>query len=255
MSVTTSESENESKPDSAEQKSITSESGSSQTESSADDAQADFDAESLEISFGLPPGSLKDVKDADSAFEAVRTMTDKILTAGVGFAPPADEKPAEKKAAPKADEKPGSGGNAEIDALRAELAEVKGIVAQQTAQAQRQESADVERRVRSKIDSWASPKYGVTGTRNWRQTRAVQEFVDVLLPNMVAGRRAAGLAVSTKDVEAYMEQLRVFDDDTYKPTKKAADKQTLGTPGATKGAAEQKVAPGNIHQALMKNPH
>jgi hypothetical protein len=260
MSETTTKSETELNADSAAQKSQTS---NGETGAAAKDAQAnadEFNAESLEISFGLPPGSLKDVKDEASAYEAVRTMTDKILAAGVGFAPTTDDADAnatkttttmvaEKK--PAAESK--TAANPELDALRAEMAEVKGMLTRQTQQTQQQMANDLKRRMTDKMDSWASPKYGVKGNRNYKQTQAAKEFEDKLLPNLLAGYQAAGLPID-QTIETYMERLRVFDDENYKPTKKGADKSAaLGTPGSTKSVGGDK-SPRSIHHALMANP-
>lgn len=263
MSLTTQESGNESTPNSAEQKSQTSpEASQSQSQSSnANAAQADntWDAESLEVSFGLPPGSLRDVKDEASALEAVRTMTDKLLTAGLGFAEPTTETSAETKPATKpatkAETKPS--GNAELDALRAEVEALKARDQEREAklieQQNKQNTAMLRQRITTKIDSWASPKYGVTGTRNFKQAQAVKEFEEVLLPNFVAGRRASGLSLDAASLEAYMEQVRVFQDENYKPAKKGAAKDAaLGTPGASKPPAGSD-APRTIHHALMGN--
>jgi hypothetical protein len=212
------------------------------------------------MSFGLPPGSFKDVKDEASALEAVRQMADKLLTAGVSFVP-TEEKPATKvveKPVAKADDKPadktvgGTVPNAEIEALRAELAEVKGLLTTQAQQTQAQKQAVLKSKIEARMNSWASPKYGVAGQRNYKQTRAAQEFQETLLPNLLAGRQASGLPID-QTIEVYMEQLRVHDDENYKPAKRDATKDTtLGTPGASKGAPGAD-APKNIHSALMRN--
>lgn len=265
MSVTTTEPESGSKPDTAKLNLPTSASAAAVTNPADASGQADaFDAESLEISFGLPPGSLKDVKDEAGVIDAVRTMTDKILAAGVGFTPTSADpevnaakgaaKPAEKKVETKVDDTKPSG-NAELDALRAKVDKLESRDAERVQQTQQSMKAELDRRIGAKLDSWASPKYGVSGTRNYAQTKAVREFKETLIPNLLSGRQAAGLPIDST-IEVYMEQLRVFDDTDYKPTKKAADKSAaLGTPGAAKGAGKEADAPQSIHHALMRNPN
>lgn len=201
------------------------------------------------------------MKDEKSAIEAVRSFTDKILTAGLGFASAATTETKVEKPVVKAEEKPAekaaaaaTGANAEIDSLRAELREVKGMLTEQSQRQHQNGLLELDRRVEAKIDSWASPKYGVKGNRNYKQTKAAKEFKDVLIPNLLAGRQAAGLPIN-QQIEVYMEQLRLHDDENYTPSKKDGDKSAaLGTAGAQKAAAGAAgAAPRSIHQALINN--
>lgn len=229
---------------------------------SPNDAQVDaaFNAESLELSFGLPPGSLKDVKDEASALEAVRNFTDKVLTAGlaVGTNTRVSDEPvtsdtavSKKQPAEKKEGEQKSAASAELDAMRAELAEVKGYLAEQQRQHQNQLLAEVDRRLAAEVDSWESAKFGVTGSRNYNQTKAFKQLRDELIPNYLGGAQATGLSIPT--IEVVARNVRVHTDDTYKPGQNKADtSQAMGTPG-TRKEANDKAAPKNIHEALLRN--
>lgn len=229
----------------------TTEQTSSSGTETAGDNDGEFNPAEYEASFGLPAGSLKDVTDADSALKVIREHTDKLLIAGLSAGGAADLPTAEEKPAPKPkadDKKPVASGNAEIDALRAELAEVKGTIANQTKAQQQSQLQELDRRILTEIDSWKSPKYGVGTTRNYKQVKATRALREILLTH-VAGYQATGQPIPL--VETALRQVRVHDDEDYKPVVKKKD-GALGTPGRS-GKSGGDTTPANIHQALMQN--
>lgn len=213
-----------------------------------------FNAEQLEQSFGLPPGSLKDVKDEASAFTVIRDFTDKTLTAGLGLTEPAriPEPEPTKKPAEDGKAKPTTPINEEVQALRAEMAEVKGFLSKQIEQQNQQFAHELDQRVSAEIDGWKSPKYGVGTNRNYKQTKAVKELKELLVTH-VAGLKATGQPVST--VEVLLRRARLFDDDGYTNAFDMVSKTNtpLGTPGARRDLGGKDSAPKNIHEALMQN--
>ena len=213
-----------------------------------------FDVAVIEKEYGLPVGTLKDAKDEQSAYEAIKTFTDSTLTAG-GFGGGAVEQlgtpPAKGKEVAKTVDT--------IEALRAELDEVKGFLVKQQEGQRAQLEAELNRRVDSRINKWNSDKYGVAGKRTYKQTKAVKEFKEILLPNHVQGVVNSHMPVD-QEVEVYMERLRLHDDETYAPGGKkqsAKDIKPLGTPGGNSGGAggSKDGSPRNIHEALKNNPN
>lgn len=216
-----------------------------------------FDAAAVETAFGMPAGSLADCQDNASALEAVRGFTDKTLMAGLGLGGaggerPADERPpgkqpaAKNKAATQADS-----GNAELDAMRAELAEVKGFLKTQQDQYTSSLGEQLNQRIDTEIDAWKSPKYGVGKTRNYRQAKAAGELRE-LLKTHVAGLQASGQPIS--QVEPLLRRVRAFDDETYSPAKPASGAASLGKPGGRQGTVGGgDKTPQTIHHALMQN--
>lgn len=213
-----------------------------------------FDPSVLESQFGLPSGMLKDTTDAESALEAIRQYADSTLTAGLSHpgSPTQTKPPAETKPETKPDGGKQGSGNAEIDALRAELVEVKSVLTQQQQAAQHAQMAEIQRRMDAEIDNWSSPKYGKGTARNFNQSKATQELRD-LVGTHVAGMQATGRPIPT--VEAIMRQVRAFHDADYKPSASAQQKAQapLGTPGAASKQIKADGAPRNIHEALAQN--
>lgn len=247
---------NEQESNEQEEKEQSSTESQATTDQTTTNETDNFDAESLEVSFGLPPGSLKDVKDQASALAAVRDLTDKTLVAGLGLpasaADDAEQKSEKGGKKPDAAKTKGTPVNEEIEALRAELSEVKGFIVEQTKMQKQQLVAEVDRRLDAEVDSWASPKYGVNGSRNYKQTKAYKALRDELVPRYLGGAQTAGVAIPT--IEIVARRIRVHDDDTFTPTvtKKADEKEKpLGTPGARRDPSGKE--PNNIHEALMRN--
>jgi len=217
-------------------------------ESTATKSENDFDSESLELSFGLPPGSLKDVKDEASALEMLRSHTDQTLLKGLRIEPeqsqaefPAITKPAQGKDSAEGtpDGEP---------AMLKRIAALESKLEDREKQFQAQQLADIERRLMSEVDSWASPKYGVTGSRTYNQTKAVRELVFELIPNYARGARSEGSQLP--EPETIARRLRVHTDETYKPSKRKADSGTSGTPGQRREPAESKQAR-SIHDRVF----
>lgn len=208
----------------------------------------DFDPAAVAAMYGVPAGTLSGVEDMDGAISAIRSYTDQKLIAGLGADDDEETPPPPAKVA--ADDK--KGGNAEIDALRAELAEVKASVSKQFDRELKQKESELDRRIKAEIDSWQSPRYGVGKTRNFNQTKATKNL-SKLLRTHIRGHEAGGEPLPL--IEVLLRQVRVFDDDTFKPTTtKAADKGAVGTPGTSRETKEDKDAPRSIHHAFQQNP-
>lgn len=225
------------------------------------DTSDDFDAAYFEAEFGMPEGSLAEAKTPQEATAIIKEYADSMLTAGFTYKPEpqqmpqpgaqaasAPAKPA-KKEGEKEGEKPEAPSNPELDALRAELQEVKSVL-QSSVQAEQERLAQaVEQRLLAEIDKWESPKYGKGNKRNYNQIQAVKKLRDMAATHF-RGYLATGKPVPS--VEALMRQVRAFDDDTYTPGQKASQKpqETLGTPGSSRNR-EADNQPSNIHTALM----
>jgi hypothetical protein len=223
------------------------------TETATTDETTDaFDSSTFEVEYGLPEGTLKGVTDEESALQAVRDYTDKLLTAGLTVpqqqAAQAITGQTAAKPADSADKKPS--GNVELDALRAELVEVKSTIQQFTQAAQQQQIQELQRRIAAEVDRWDSPKYGKGQARNYNQIKAVRELQE-LVSTHVAGYVATGR--NAPAVESVLRQVRVFHDEGFKPGQQKATpaKQApLGTPGGQAKAAGD-GEPRSIHHALM----
>lgn len=240
--------------DSANDTGTSIESGSSESQEQVETETDEFNPSEYEQTFGLPAGTLKDATDAESALAAVREYADRTLTAGLGFDFQGQQKPAETKAAAKGAEDKSDGekgsGNAELDALRAELVEVKGML-QQNAQAQQQRmEQELERRISAEIDSWDSPKYGKSQSRNFNQTKADKEIRELMVTH-ITGLHAHGQPAP--EVEKLLRQVRAFHDSDYSPAAPKQKQAPLGTPNAAAKQAQAGNAPRNIHEALMGN--
>jgi len=146
--------------------------------------------------------------------------------------------------------------NPELDALRAEFVEVKEkLVAREQAD-YKQRAADLDRRVDKEIDSWASPKYGTTKSRNFKQAQSILELRGSVT-TYVKGANVEGKPVSPDDVEKMLRQVRVFHDDTYKPTPASKNGDaSLGSPGTgSRSVKKDDDGPKNIHEALQANSY
>ena len=223
-----------------------------------------FDASSYEESFGLPAGTLDGVETAESALESIREYTDKTLTAGllsnakVDPATKAGDAPAEKVVEKVAEKLPvdtaikGADTNPELDALRARVTEVekKSAVREQNDIAIR--DAEINRRGYEEIDKWASPKYGTSKSRNFKQAQAVAELTD-LVRTHIRGYQAEGKLPPV--VEKTLRQVRAHHDDEYKPSPAPKNGEAvLGSPGTgSRSAKKGDDEPANIHEALQQN--
>jgi hypothetical protein len=225
-------------------------SGSSESQSQSEEGSTEFDPEFYEETFGLPAGSLKDVTDAQSALDMIRTFTDRTLIAGLGgFAGGADV-PQTKAApatpaVPKAEEKKAETTPTDFEKFKAEL--MSEFEAKLNAERATAAQAEIARRIAAKIDSWGSAKYGVGQARTYKQAREAKRLAEMVYEHANAAA-ALGQQVT---VESTLERLRLIDDETYTPTKKKAQ---VGTPGAggNMGAKGDKM-PRNIHEALRSN--
>ena len=217
----------------------------------------EFDPAVYEESFGLTPGSLKGVETAADALKQIRAAVDKDLAAGVGYGGeeftgginPPEKKQAYQKIYDKATD-PKPSGNADYDALRAELTEVKTKLEDREKADQEHRMAEIDRRIAVEIDSWKSDRYGVGKGRTFTQIKAANGIVD-LLRTQVIGAQKQGKAVN---IETMLRQVRAFDDDTYDPRRKPKPGNAVGKPG-TGGKSDKKGAPRSIHEAYMQNVH
>ena len=219
-----------------------------------------FDASSYEESFGLPAGTLDGVGNAESALESIREYTDKTLTAGllsdakIDPAVVVDETPPVGAAeTPAATGKLATSKNLELDALRADLAEVKEKLVTRENNDHNAQVVEINRRVDSEIDDWASPKYGTSKSRNFNQAKSVKELQE-LVQTHIAGSQAQGKAPPI--VEQLLRQVRTFHDDEYKPSPvKKNGEAVLGSPGTGSRSTKGDDGPKNIHEALMGNSY
>ncbi len=235
------------------------------TEKTGDSEGEAFDAASYEESFGLPADTLKGVEDAKGALNAIREYTDKTLSAGLSAGGKVDlsdgsedagvvegAKSAAEDAARKTVSK-----NPEVDALRAEITEIKSDLAKRDKQAFAERSAAIDSRIQDEIDSWSSPMYGTSKARSFTQAKAVKEFKE-LVNTQVIGFQAQGKMPPA--VEKVLRQVRSFHDEKFNPTPaKSNGNAQLGSPGtgsrSVKANADSDKAPKNIHEALMSNSY
>lgn len=252
--VTATEETTEQTPSTISSEETTTETDSQQETATPTEGQEDaFDAATLEADYGLPAGTLADAKDEESALEMIRQHTDSVLSAGL-TAPQSTGQATEQvmgQEAPKQEGRtpsPGQkapGGNAELDALRAELQEVKSTIQKQQQAQQQEVSQMLQQRAIAEVDNWKSPKYGTSESRTFNQLKALREL-DELVNTHLAGCRAQGK--QTPNIERVLRQVRAFHDDV-KPAKKAESK-----PLGSSGASRQRLGneePGNIHTAMM----
>lgn len=216
---------------------------------------AEFDAAEWETQYGFEPGALADCKSAEEAIATIAEAADKTILAGLTSKPAAEADGSPfTQTKPDGKDEPGSGktGNAEIDALKAELNLIKSEIGQSKAAAEQAQLQQLEQRLDREIDKWASPKYGTGKNRNSKQYRQYQGFRDEMR-SYVAGKIAMGKAVSNDDLEAIARQVRVFHDDTYKPTaqKLAENQQPLGKPGTSTDMRPGDKQPKNIYEVIQ----
>ena len=250
------ETKEENETDQNDQKPETTSTGSTETDDSTEGNEGDaFDAASYEESFGLPADTLKGVENAEDALEKIREYTDETLTAGLlsdsikGVADAADD--ADKGGASDDPPKKAGSKNPELDALRADLKEVKESLAYREKKDQQLQFEDINRRGYAEIDTWASPKYGTTKSRNFKQAKAVESLQD-LVRTHILGYQAQGKLPPI--VEKTLRQVRAHHDEDYKPkTAKKNSDAVLGSPGAVNRTKKGDDEPANIHEALMKN--
>lgn len=212
-------------------------------------AAPEFDPVALEATFGLETGALKDCADDAEAFKIIREHTDKVLQAGLGLAekPATPATPAPKPRAPK---------EPTVSDLQKEVEAVKKQLADQAAALQTSAAREVEHRLSTAIDGFKSPKYGVTGARNYQQAKATRDFKN-MVSEFVQGLVSSGQQVIP--IESIALRLQAVDDaDNFdarhkKGAKaKAATQQPVGTPGNQKGGAGDPKAPRNIHEAMLQ---
>lgn len=227
----------------------------------ADDAQnesattEEFSAAEWETQFGLDAGSLKDCTSVEDVLKAVAETADKTILAGLTAAPAAeaDASPfSGQQPAPKNDPTSGKTGNAELDALKQELGLLREEIIQSKKSAETAQLSTLSTRLDKEIDGWASPKYGVGTNRNSKQYREYKALREEMR-TYVAGQIAMGRAVSTDELETIARRVRVFHDDTYKPTKPTSKQTPLGTPGTTKDARASVPEARNIHDLVLRS--
>lgn len=227
---------------------------------SQNEEPAEFNPAALEEQFGLPGGSLQDVKDEETAHAAIRDYVSRVLAAGVGLESStaehvAQQTKAEAKKPAGGKDKPGeTATNAELESLRAEVAALKDLQDKELQRRERQALAEIDRRFMSEVNGWKSPKYGVAGHRTYEQAKAVKQLRDELVPMYITGATTAGLGVPT--IEIVARNCRKYQDESYgaKATGGATTTPPLGTPGGAKRDQAGKQ-PANVHEALMRmNP-
>lgn len=202
---------------------------------------ATSDAVALAQTLGLPLGEAKTVDDVLAALIEHQNAPFEDL-----FGDDADDVPF--PTAPAATN--------EVEALRTQLAErdselqsLRGQLEAQFAAQQQQ----LESRLATAIDRFASPKYGVGRNRTLAQTQQAQAFRGKVL---AYADTLARMGEPLPTIEVLAEQVRRIDDNTFKPdAAKPAPPAPLGTPGTNRdaryGGADQ---PRNIHEAVMRSP-
>jgi len=224
-----------------------------------------FDAAQFAADFGLPATEFTEVKDEAAALAKLRDLTDRALTAGIGFSDEfVDEEPAPTPAAPastaakvaEAVAKTGEATPPGFAELQKEVADLKAALSKQATDNEVSLKVQLNKRLAAVVDSWASPKYGVSGSRTYKQTKAFNDFT-AQLKELVPGLVKTSQPIPV--IETAALRLWSYDDpdgfDASRKGKKggtaAAAVAPLGTPGQqnSKGTAGAD-APGNIHEAL-----
>lgn len=233
--------------------------------STGDATTGEFNPSDLAAEYGIPEEVLKDVKDEDSAVLKIREYTDNLLKASLEAEDEAEPvvDPAAPRVAPVQDSvaaKLAANQGKEAPKTDDEVAALKKrLDAYEQREAWREEAQfaaaqkSVEQRLAARVDSWASPKYGVTGSRDYKQTKAFKEFKQSLLDEFAPSILKKEGAVPT--VEVVAERLRSWHDpegfDSARQGKKSDTKATpLGTPGQQLSSADAE-APRNIHEAYL----
>jgi hypothetical protein len=220
-----------------------------ESESAGEAGESSFNPCELEEAYGLPEGTLKDAKSEQEAFDLVRSYTDNTLLASLDEGEPAPAEEQTTKAAAK-DEKPASGGNEEVDKLRAKVDKLEGYLTKQLEQEQKRVSAELVRRFNARVDSWKSAKYGTSGKRTYKQKVAV-DSLGKLIADQGRVEASAGRVVA---IESLADRARIWDDESFQPgVKKTAETQApVGTPGGHRQTATNDKLPRNIHEALIR---
>lgn len=232
---------------------------------------SDFDASKMEVTYGLPEGTLQDVKTEDEANQRIREHVDKLLSAGLMARPNQGADPnansgsddsaaaAATKQGDAAAGKEGKddSGNTDMAAIQKKLQEMEQRFQQQEEEKFNSLLQEAGRRLVAEVDSWESPKYGKGSNRNYNQLKAVEELRD-LVTQHVAGAQVQGKNPPT--IEAIARQVRKFHDDAATSNNKQDDKKDsggrssgqppLGTPGGANKQGDNS-APRNIHQAFQ----
>lgn len=230
-----------------------------ETESGTDETVT-FSPRQYEESLGFPAGSLKDCGTEEEALAKIRQMTDDYLNAGIGRVEPTEEPgtPTEKNA----DAQKQAPNPTTLESLTKKVDELSAVIAAQQKQTAEYQQANEQRalqeinqRLTKEVDSWASPKYGVSGTRSYEQNRALREFRN-RVGDFVAGQSASDRACPTIEAVARScwahEDAKAFADHVNgkKPGKKSPP--PLGTPGNAT-SPRGKDSPTNIHNAVFKD--
>lgn len=209
-----------------------------------------FDAATLEVDYGMAPGSLSGAKDQASAMEIIRQHADKFLTAGFTAAntpaQPETKTPPTKPAETKA---PAEGQPTGMEQILARLDKMEARDrAREDAELDFKQS-EVDRRIREEVDKWGSAKYGTSKSRNFDQAREYKAILE-LAQTQAYGYIAQGQR--TPLIEPLLRQVRAFHDRDTAPAKTTEEKQPpLGAPGARgSGGAEE---PRSIHHALLNS--
>ena len=254
--------ENEQENETIENENPVDETASQESESSSEES-SEFNPAEIEERFGLASGELATFKDEASALAHVSSLTDNLLSAGLGaqgytFS---EQQPAADKAAPAVEQqsvaakmaknKAQQVDKSELDALRAELSEIKTALVSQHQANQKQLQAQLDSRIRQKIDSWKSPTYGTTGARKFTQNKAEKEIRELLYTH-VAGLQATGRPIP--EVEVILDRVRLVHDSHFTMPKNEKKEGTVGTPGTKSSMASKNKQPANIHEAYQQNP-
>lgn len=251
MSVDTTDTpntENESVPQSEPNDNVSVEQPETDEQQSGAEAAEEFNLAEFEASFGLAEGALleRGAKDEDSAYDALRAYVNSTLTLG---SQPPQQKPETKAKAEKTENtSPAEDKDSEITKLRAELTDIKSYMQAQQQQATSGMIQELNNRIYKEVDSWSSPKYGTSKSRNYKQSKALNELIDMVQPHAM-GVQLSGKAPPT--VEKALRAIRPFHDEDFKPPTRNNAGAVLGTPGAAKKPPATDGLPRSIHEALQ----
>jgi len=226
------------------------------TETATPETESQFDAASFELDYGLPQGTLADAKDENAAMDALRGYTDRLLAAGIQLKPatPAkdsgDGSPGGAAPAQAAQPAEAKAGDNEPPAWAKPIIERINAIEQQSQTASQahfqNQMRELDDRIMTEIDTWASPRYGTSQSRGYKQTQELQQLGQ-LIRTQAAGYLAQGQ--TPPRIETLLRQVRAFHDPDYKPGKPAAATTPLGTPGASASRATEEE-PRSIHHAF-----
>jgi hypothetical protein len=221
-----------------------------------------YDSRKYEESLGFPAGSLKNCKTEEAALIEIRKLTDAALSAGLGVGTaeesdgPVETTPVD--AAPKQAPKPTTieGLQAEIVKLNSRLDIRDSREAEAHKIASKRAAALIEHRLEAEVDAWASPVFGVKGSRTYAQTRELTKFKDITYDFINGLQTDKGKPVPTieavaRSCWAYVDPKAFASHVNHKSSKKE-DQTPLGTPGSSTSPAD-KDSPTNIHSAVFRN--